>query len=826
MNRYRSAPVLSPSTAKALIESFANEGSGLSSSSDSPDSLYSNGSPTFPDQAFEFDVENHTVESVEEEEYDEQGASWASPVWGRWPETLTAAPGWSPSPKNSPRKASIISISPRGSVSDRRSSMPWARVSEAGRRDSDPTLLGFDLVNQRRRSSGRSLTSSRRRSSAFSNGSSIDQVEDAQLRHIASMDGLARRFSEVVEVTCASDSEAEDTAVARARFSQWSPDSDSEDDSDISEVHTAPSFPTPVLARAPPVVLSNFPLTSVAIENPLNTPSENSTAPSPVTYSFTDPTSRRFISTPSPPMAPSTMLRTRARPSVARTLTDFQFPARSVGVPLGAAPPRPTLHRAVSTPFFSVTARDRQAAALLEDRAIALFPGPGVPAPLGSSPLREMNRRASALSEGDSRRPSLAASVKMTSSRRSSTDTRRSSTDIRRASLVTRRKESTTSRRSSLAPDSRRSSKDTRRSSNASRKSSWVDSSEFAYLAPQIVIDAAPTVETPRKLRPNAPTGFALPSFTFHPSTAPSTPYTPRFNPMESFLGTASPPSSMAPLSPSTEWDHATPTPRTPTGGAKVTGVLNRGRPVTSPEFQDSFPTRPRAPPSPKSNPQSTETPGSRSILRKPVPHMILDEPAVRADPSFAKDMEMARTFERRGATLFTDDEQILLRHSHRRTTSGVTPSPKRPAKTRQTTLPVELDQVRPTRPSQISLNPRRPISVEPETSMRSNNCHPSSEETAPPKMTKQVSVTFSPPTRPAVNRASSSSSFSRFFPGRSRSNATPSTTERLPSAMRPTSVDSSTSEKTMVDMRELLKKIGSSPKRTDAAEGQRSVAQ
>ena len=159
MNRtYRSAPVLSPSTAKALVETFAD--GYASSSSDSPDSLYSNDSPTFPDAAFEFDVESSEVERDEDDYESIMDSNYESPAlspaWGRWPELSSGGAGWSPKEGN--RTRSIISISPGQS---RRGSQAKLKVDT--RKDSDSSLLGFELA-QRRRSSTKSLASRRRSS--------------------------------------------------------------------------------------------------------------------------------------------------------------------------------------------------------------------------------------------------------------------------------------------------------------------------------------------------------------------------------------------------------------------------------------------------------------------------------------------------------------------------------------------------------------------------------------------------------------------------------------------------------------------------------------
>lgn len=282
----RSIHALSPATTQALVKQFSSraaEPDTASQSSESPDSLYSNGSPVFPDQAFEFDTvsQDAEVEEHDEDEYESlmgsadrgDGEDFGGGGWSRWPEAgLGTEMGWTPSPKSMGRKASIISISPRGSVSNRgsasgrRPSTPCSKLrqGDGDRRDSNPSLLGFDLAE--RRLSVRSLSSPRRRSSALSNGSSLDPLEAARLRNIASMDQLGRRFSEVVEVTMPSDTESyEDDSfyyASRARAalqSPWTPGTCT-DDEDDSEIMTAPYVPTPDMPFRRPLLLSNYPL--------------------------------------------------------------------------------------------------------------------------------------------------------------------------------------------------------------------------------------------------------------------------------------------------------------------------------------------------------------------------------------------------------------------------------------------------------------------------------------------------------------------------------------------------------------------------------------
>lgn len=630
---HRYTHAISPATAKSLVAQFSSHPDlgEASDSSNSPDSLYSNGSPTFHDTAFEFDMSTDNLVHVEERDEDDYESimgsadgrdvgeeDWRGDSWGRWPESgLDSQPGWTPSPKSGGggRKASIISISPRGSLSNkgslagsRRPSTPGSKLKlrEEERRDSNPSLLGFDLAQ--RRNSSRSLSvGSRRRSSVLSTGSTMDPAEDARLRNITSMELLRRRFSEVVEVTQNSDSEDElqpgHIAIARAAMMQspWTPDYDSEDEED-SEIHTAPYVPTPdmnIPVRSHvPGLLSNYPLPSAVPESPtLGSPSDYSAQASPVVRPRPiRMRSHQLIATPPPPAQPQDILRARGRPAFPRAATDYQFPPRSMGVPVGAGPP-PALARATSTPFFSAVQKAQPLAQALELRAAGTFPV-ARSIPIGISPLRAQTRRESVVSDGGSRRGSILPS----SEPRMSLDSRRfsvASTGSRRGSIVAERrmsivmgisvprrmsteprrpsKQSVDSRRSSQpkhSVDSRRSSQtssmngrkgsyDPRRGSKdrqgslASRKSSVVSIGEYGYLGPQIVIDTAtPALASSSSMpqldavpdvpailpfrRANAPKSIALPVFVANTAThsAPTTPSGhPRFNLMDAFLG-------------------------------------------------------------------------------------------------------------------------------------------------------------------------------------------------------------------------------------------------------------------------------------------------
>ena len=759
-----------------------------SSSSDSPDSLYSNGSPTFPNQEFEYDVqedrEEQGIQHHDEEDYEslmESTQSWSSPAWGNWPETTSSGPGWTPLTKqaaDTPSKRSIISISPRGSMaSDRRGSTPASKIIwDGARRESDPSLLGFDLA-QRRRSSTRSLNSARRRSSALSTGSSLmDSIEDVRVRNIASIDGLGRRFSEVVEVTCPSDSDDDDTAVARAAMSQWSPytSTDEDDDDDESEINTAPYFPTPVLAPTIPALLSNYPLSSVAREHYLNTPSDLSASPSPVIPArIVEADHHRLISTPPPPMAPSALLRERSRPALARAATDYQFPPRTGGVPAGAAPPRPMLNRATSTPFFSAALRSQEAAREIAQRVTTSFPVPGRctgsfpiarPTPLGISPLRISLRRESVISDSEAPHRGRVADPRDSQELLASRRTSGSMVADRRLSVIkgipvpwrssdTHSSSSAnkigSSRNSSIASVGLRRDSLASLTSSASTRSSIVSISEYGYLAPQIVVNAPPSaVPVAQGLgsRRNAPTLVVLPAASFNfPTSAPNTP----FSPMESFLGRSSP-FAPTPVSPGSDID------KTPMMPQFSPPLMEGSRTISPLQFRDSFNFFERVPASPKSG-VIFEMP--RQISRKAVPKMSFEELAeeVRRDGVLRteREAEIERRFERRGATnLFSTDEQAILRAAaaHRRNLSVETQgSASRPPGRRQKTLPAELDQIR------VS---KRRSPVESVLATVSDEPHKPKD-----RVVKRASVTFADVTgRPKMERSVSTSSFTRFF--------------------------------------------------------------
>ena len=299
----------------------------------SPDSLYSDNSPTLPQHTFEFD-------EFEEQDIDDQDGqgdgAYRMPAWGQWPEVGAANRAWA-SRSSTSVHGSVLSISPRGSISvDRRKSSAGSTVdlrksslsrSIETRRDSGSIRYGIGS----RRSSVKSTSSlaERRRSSAGTNGS-IDPLECSRLRHIASMNLLSRRFSEAIEIASpAFTDDMDQPASARRSISQWSPYSASSIGDDESEIDTAPYVPTPPAPRVIPAVLSNFPLSSVATDRIDLEPSSEASSPAflssrsrPLPVIPVAAESQGAMSTPPPPTEPAQLLRSRSRPCLDRAMTD------------------------------------------------------------------------------------------------------------------------------------------------------------------------------------------------------------------------------------------------------------------------------------------------------------------------------------------------------------------------------------------------------------------------------------------------------------------------------------------------------------------------
>ncbi|KAK6908264.1 hypothetical protein I203_102265 [Kwoniella mangroviensis CBS 8507] len=678
----------------------------------SPDSSYSETSPdfqspTFPlDHSFEYD---NSHEEIQAEEYDEvreqEEGDEEVPRWG-----MGRRPSWALS-----AGGSVISMSPRGSFSSRAGgsfsgsldsrrgssiSMSLTRAPKLpfeARRKSNPSLLGFDLAEQRRRSSAKSQHSlTRRRSSALSsamyrsrrNSSTIDAMEEARLRNIASLDLLRRRFSEVVEVTHGYSDEEDDLDGAwdYQAWSSCTEDYDTEYDDD-SEIHTESYVPSPDSRNGAflPSLFSNYPLESVAVAPTSVAPDDNGSDLSSVSPSsllqaprFTqDDITLQRIGTPPPSAQPNAILRDRSRPTLNRAITNYVAP-RTVGVPPGAAPPRPGLARSVSNPHVTTSSSSKETIHALEIRAAGSFPLARI-IPLGVSPLRESLRRQSVISDGgeSSRRSSLGERRRSSlvpgmdiGSRRSTRSGSFNGSDIndasRRASLAERRislvKESAF-RRMSGPNETRRSS--TRKSSEAdmrrnssrpststgtgsntvprdSRKSSIVSIGEYGYLGPQIVIDdpkAAPQSSTSTspvqsqemplpvsalKLRANAPTSIILPSYTFpsvnsltSPTSLSPTSTTPHSNPYDPMI---TPTTSRSYFS-----SESSGSPKTPRA---VNMIMDRGRPIPSPEYDAAkvLPFKDTSEPREEIVVKLGDRSSARKVLSIEDMHLVLDD--------------------------------------------------------------------------------------------------------------------------------------------------------------------------------------------------------
>lgn len=731
--RYRqpAGPVLTPLTAQRLIDTFASMGMDdmPSSASQSPDSLYSETSPVFGGEssAFEYsemleheEMDAEAYESLINHHDDENDGdsrrSSSSPAWGRWPhQNSLGGPGWTPLPAHTAfRSGSVISVSPRGSVSAnvRRGSAP---VSKLGGLEHSTNSLGLDT---RRRSSAKSAgtgtgtgsgvhaISPRRRSSVMSNGSTIDPIEEERIRNFARLDVLARRFSELVEVVSPDPGESEaygyaDVAYARHMISRWSPYST---ETDVSEVRTAPFAPTPQMVPPVPALLSNYPLSSVAREEysySLNTPEDPLEEPVfprspgrlPVEY------------TPPPVTQPSFDLRRRARPNFARAATDFTFPTRSVfgvsqtdSAEAGASIPvaRPSPRRAVSTPQLPVLPSMSDPIEIPS----TLVRSPSLPKsggatgsyplarsqPLGHSRLRESMRRASEASDTlaiptDQRKSSIVAERRMSiveqGSSRAFANRKMSlgTSPTREASVSPRssRRPSLNNPRKSSASSQGSLNRTRRASSAASRKSSIVSLGEYGYLATEIdlAVPSLPSTASAPALglvaakgeslrsRRNAPPAIVLPPYNFpSPNTGGAGPLsspssaTPRFNPLDSFFGRTTPglTPSIDPLSPGLSSGSSASDMSSPKTPGLHRSVLDRGRPVASPEFQDSFPLRTGYPSQIKSPHATDDAVAKRSSSGLPRLSPSYAFPATASQPQPPKQVPLKSILVRRTA--------------------------------------------------------------------------------------------------------------------------------------------------------------------------------
>lgn len=614
-----------------------------SSSTQSPDSLYSN-SPALQDHldAFEYDredYEEHDIgeyEALMEEDIESESDGRASPAWGRWPQSNTlGGPGWTPLPSQgvlSARHGSVISISPRGSVGGlRRDSGLNGKFSTSS---SNPSLLFPDHASQRRRSSTRSAMSGRRRSSIFSNGSIIDPAEAERLRKFASMSQLARRFSELVQVISplvGSEEEGRnDVGKAREMISAWSPYST---ETDVSEIFTAPYIPTPQ-EPVVPALLSNFPLSSVAHEVDLNTPETDSGSwqSARIGLAISHPV---WNYTPPLPAEPRQILRARTRPNFIRTATDYEFPRQLQPPAVTEEAIRPSLRRAVSTPQLTPVGSAPTSLRTIPaiNRPTGSFPL-ARSIPLGLSRLRESTAPQQPLPVPELRRPSLVAERRMSivehGSRRTSSPRKASLTLLqpitppRKVSIDSRRGSSARKTSTGLLDLRKVSLNPSRRVSTASRQSSVVSLGEYGYLATQITPKAQTETSGPSdtlRQRRNAPPSIVLPMYEFPARTPPSpgtSSATPRYNPLDSFFGRPTPalsnsssPATSVGIDPLSPFSESLKSPFSPGHG-----VLDRGRPIASPEFAYAFPKPRQAGGQDRTSPE-THVP-AKTALRSP----------------------------------------------------------------------------------------------------------------------------------------------------------------------------------------------------------------
>ncbi|RXK41624.1 hypothetical protein M231_01123 [Tremella mesenterica] len=401
---------LSPTTAKALIDHFSTAAEIFSSHTDSPPtpdsprslespgSLYSDTSPTFRADPFEYDQQ--TVQSYDADDdttspthRNDENTDWGpSSPWGDNPGYGRSAiqgqgQGWRLSPIGLQRgqspslsissqgdeRGSVISLSPRGSrqTSKSKSKLPSDGGTMINSKPIYPSSSGLrgrlGYEEKPRTSSLRSWTSVDSRGRRNSNDSiSMDITEDLRLKRINSMADLSRPYEQVVQVTCPSsdgeedhqeeeeeydyrsenNSEFDHMIIARTRLSQWSPYSTTTNntESDTSEIHTAPYLPTPQInPSSVPVVLSNYPLYSIAQD------------PSPAEQSVTS------LPSESPTTSPNLILERSPIPRWVTDMTPSQV-QRAISTPPAPPPPnvilrqlhksRPSLGRASTNEEF------------------------------------------------------------------------------------------------------------------------------------------------------------------------------------------------------------------------------------------------------------------------------------------------------------------------------------------------------------------------------------------------------------------------------------------------------------------------------------------
>jgi hypothetical protein len=335
----------------------------------SPISNYSSNSPAYSGMlSLVDDVEYHS-----ESEYEAIAArtAWQPSSIDKWPGTDSEGPlaSWVAPGIAQQRKASIVSISPRGSPSRAAAARRSSKIAltPGGQRRGSATSLRNELSSspggQGRRFSHQShhmLQLATRRPSAMSVTSLMSEVsfagteaaeEIAQIDKIRSMEELDRRFSEVVEIAPqspdSSSSESEEdrdftpsiTGGRRGAINIWSPDTEDMTD-DESDLQSLPPVPTPVIDASAPSVLSNFPLASIAVES---VPQASPT--SILGLDRLHGSHRMAVETPSPEMQPAEFLRRLREPISLRGWQPASEPAAFV--------PAATYKRSQSSPLFA-----------------------------------------------------------------------------------------------------------------------------------------------------------------------------------------------------------------------------------------------------------------------------------------------------------------------------------------------------------------------------------------------------------------------------------------------------------------------------------------
>ncbi len=560
-----------------------------------------------------------------------------------------------------PRSQSIVSISPRresAGAADmmRRSSLnkvwnPENSSPEEDRRNSTPhygqtqtqtqlhQLHHHHQHQQGRRPSATRLfnvarsnrlleQAARRRSSAISSGSyrsaiSLNSEEVEQVRRIRSMDLLGRRFSEAVYIeetvmepvspgTESSSEEEEErdwTPDLHAKVNAWSPEtsSDTEDESDVdSPALATPDFrPLPVIR---PTELSNFPLTSVATHLPYLSPNLHS-----------------YIAPDESPNGP--VVAVASGSGSGSNIQGWNFPSHLT------AEIRPSQYLLPALPASSTNASLRISSTIRETY-------PTIPQSSfkrsASSPLfgarngdleAFSKKRSGNKAESSSKRLSLRTMAPM-QGRKSSIPR-----EYRRPSLARSLSEEQREQEEAAVEKAVIRSEDEAEGSIAmSRKPSLADEVQaFGFMAAEITVQmdddgsgggggpiadyAFPGPATPRAQKPstgitrlNAPGPFTLPSFPSAWLTPLSTPggLTPRYNPMDSFLGKTTPvPSSASPNSQQSSRSPSTPLIKSTTSPLMPVEAQYKEEPVVI-----ATPSTPETgKPRPRSGQQSTSPP-------------------------------------------------------------------------------------------------------------------------------------------------------------------------------------------------------------------------